>query len=135
MIKKLPWAVAGVAVLAAVLVLAMARTASAGHHPTPRPGITGAAVLPAANFGQDERLVRAYTAARAMPEVFDGLYCYCECKENFGHKSLLICFESEHGASCDICLTEAAMAAEMHANGASLDAIRQAIDARFKSGA
>jgi hypothetical protein len=67
--------------------------------------------------------------------VFDGLYCYCECKENFGHKSLLTCFESEHGASCDICLTEAAMAAEMHANGASLDAIRQAIDARFKSGA
>ena len=133
MTKRLPWMVAGVAGLAAVVVLFTARTASAGHHPTPRPGITGAAVLPASNFGQDERLVRAYTAARAMPEVFDGLYCYCQCKENFGHKSLLTCFESEHGASCDICLTEAAMAAEMHANGASLDAIRGAIDARFKS--
>jgi hypothetical protein len=133
MSKKLPWVVAGVAVLAAVLVLATARTASAGHHPTPRPGITGAAVLPASTYGQDERLVRAYTAARAMPAVFDGLYCYCQCKENFGHRSLLTCFESEHGASCDICLGEAQMAAEMHATGVSLDAIRRAIDARFGS--
>jgi hypothetical protein len=125
--------VAGVAVLAAALVLATTRAASAGHHPTPRQGITAAAVLPASAFGQDERLVRAYTAAHAMPEVFDGLYCYCQCKENFRHVSLLTCFESEHGASCDICLTEAAMAAEMHATGASLEVIRRAIDARFRS--
>jgi len=67
MAKKLPWLVAGVAVVAATAVLFTARTASAGRHPEPRPGITGAAVLPASNFGQDERLVRAYTAARAMP--------------------------------------------------------------------
>jgi hypothetical protein len=78
-------------------------------------------------------LVRAYTAAHELPQVFDGLYCYCQCRENFAHVSLLTCFESEHGASCDICLTEAAMAAELHAGGASLDAIRRAIDARFRS--
>jgi len=133
MAKKLPWVIAGVAVVAALTVMMTARTVSAGHHPEPRPGITGAAVLPASNFGQDERLVRAYTAARAIPEVFDGLYCYCQCKKNFGHRSLLTCFESEHGASCDICLGEARMAAEMHAAGASLDAIRRAIDTRFGS--
>ena len=133
MTKKLPWVVAGVAVVVALLLLATTRTASAGHHPVPRPGVTGAAVLPASTFGQDQRLVRAYAAARAMPEVFDGIYCYCQCKENFGHRSLLTCFESEHGASCDICLGEARMAAEMHAAGASLDAIRAAIDARFRS--
>ena len=131
MTRKLPWVIAGVAVVAGIAVLVTARTASAGHHPEPRPAITGAAVLPASSFGQDERLVRAYTAARAMPEVFDGLFCYCQCKENFGHRSLLTCFESEHGASCDICLGEAQMAAEMHATGASLDAIRRAIDARY----
>ena len=51
----------------------------------------------------------------------------------FRSRSLLTCFESEHGASCDICLGEARMAAEMHATGASLDAIRRAIDARFGS--
>ncbi len=133
MTKQLPWVVAAVAVLAAALLLVTGRTASAGRHPVPRAGVTGAAVLPAVRFGEDQRLVRAYTAARALPEVFDGLYCYCQCKENFGHRSLLTCFESEHGASCDICLDEAALAAEMHANGASLDAIRAAIDARFRS--
>ncbi len=77
--------------------------------------------------------MRAYTAARSMPEVFDGLYCHCQCKENFGHVSLLTCFESEHGASCDICLTEAEIAADIHGKGAALDDIRRAIDARFRS--
>ena len=133
MAKQLPWGIAGVAVVAALGVLWAARTASAGHHPQPRPGVTGAAVLAASTFGADERLVRAYTAARELPEVFDGIYCYCHCKENFGHRSLLTCFESEHGASCDICLGEAAMAADMHQRGASLAEIQRAIDARFRS--
>jgi hypothetical protein len=131
--SKLPWVIAAAAAIAAVLLLVVARPASGAHHPTPRPGITGAAVLPASTFGQDERLVRAYTAAREMPEVFDGLYCYCQCKETFRHVSLLTCFESEHGASCDICLAEAAMAADMHKKGSSLDDIRRAIDTRFRS--
>jgi hypothetical protein len=106
---------------------------SGSRHPTPRPSITGAHVLAASTFGADERLVRAYTAAREMPEVFDGLYCHCQCKENFGHVSLLTCFESEHGAACDICLTEATMAAQMHRKGSSLDEIRRAIDTQFRS--
>ena len=130
---KLPWVVAGVAVAAIAVVLVATRGGGAGHHPTPRTGVTGARVLAAATFGDDQRLVRAYEAARAMPEVFDGLYCYCHCKEDMGHVSLLTCYESEHAASCDICLGEAAMAAAMHANGASLDAIRSAIDARYRT--
>ncbi|HXY18884.1 MAG TPA: CYCXC family (seleno)protein [Gemmatimonadales bacterium] len=130
---KLPWLVAGVAVAATVVVLVATRGGGAGHHPVPRPGVTGARVLPASAFGEDERLVRAYEAARTMPELFDGLYCYCHCKEDMGHVSLLTCYESEHAASCDICLGEAAIAAQMHAAGASLDDIRRAIDARYKT--
>ncbi len=131
--SKLPWLVAGAAVVASVVIVLATRSGGVGHHPTPRPGITGAKVLPAATFGDDERLVRAYTAARTMPEVFDGLYCYCHCKEDMGHVSLLTCYESEHAASCDICLAEAQMAAELHGQGATLDDIRRAIDARFKT--
>lgn len=131
--SKLPWLVAGAAVVASVAIVLATRSGGAGHHPTPRPGITGAKVLPAATFGDDERLVRAYTAARTMPEVFDGLYCYCHCKEDMGHRSLLTCYESEHAASCDICLAEAQMAAELHGQGATIDDIRRAIDARFKT--
>ncbi len=131
--SKLPWLIAAVAVAAAAAVLLIARPAGEGHHPDPRPGVTGAKVLPASSFGEDQRLVRAYAAARAMPEVFDGIYCYCHCKEEMGHRSLLTCYESEHAASCDICLTEAAMAADLHQRGATLDDIRRAIDARFKT--
>ena len=131
--RKLPWVVAGVAVVAIVVILVATRSPGEGHHPVPRAGITGAKVLPASLFGEDQRLVRAYTAARAMPEVFDGLYCYCHCKEDMGHVSLLTCYESEHAASCDICLAEGEMAATMHAQGASLEEIRRAIDVRFKT--
>jgi hypothetical protein len=77
--------------------------------------------------------VRAYEGAREFPAVFDGLYCYCQCKENMGHRSLLTCYQSEHAASCDVCLTEGTMATQMHRQGASLDQIRQAIDAQVRS--
>lgn len=130
--SKLPWFVAGAAVVAIVAIVVGTRGAGGGH-PEPRPGITGERVLPASTFGEDERLVRAYTAARMMPAVFDGLYCYCHCKEEMKHVSLLTCYESEHAASCDICLTEATMAAQMHGEGATLEEIRRAIDARFKT--
>jgi hypothetical protein len=125
--------IAAAAVVAIGVLLLLTRGGSAAQHPVPRPGITGSRVLDPGRFGADERLVRAYTAARTIPAVFDGLYCYCQCKENFGHRSLLTCFESEHGASCDICLAEAELAYEMHGQGATLDAIRRAIDARFRS--
>ena len=131
--SKLPWIVAVVAAAATVAVLVVARPAGEGHHPDPRPGITGAKVLPASVFGADARLVRAYTAAQTLPDVFDGIYCYCHCKEEMGHRSLLTCYESEHAASCDICLAEAAMASDMHQHGATLQDIRRAIDARFKT--
>ncbi len=120
----------GSLVLVATIPLA---ACSGAHHPEPRPGVSGARVLPASEFGQDARLVQAYTAAREMPEVFDGLMCHCDCEKNFGHRSLLTCYESEHAASCDICLIEGQMAADMHRQGSSLDAIRRAIDARFIS--
>ena len=91
--SKLPWLVAGAAVVAIVAIV-VGTSGTGGRHPAPRPGITGERVLPASTWGDDERLVRAYTAARTMPEVFDGLYCYCHCKEDMRHVSLLTCFES-----------------------------------------
>ena len=122
-----------IAALAFAAIALGACSAGAGHHPMPRSDVTGARVLPASTFGEDTRLVRAYTAAREMPEVFDGLDCYCQCHANFGHRSLLTCYESEHAAACDICLTEGTMAAQMHRQGSSLDDIRRAIDAQFRT--
>jgi hypothetical protein len=124
--------VAAAAVVTTGIVLA-ACSSGAGHHPTPRADVTGSRVMSASTWGEDARLVRAYANAREFPAVFDGLYCYCVCKENMGHRSLLTCYESEHAASCDICLTEGTMAGQMHRQGKSLDDIRRAIDAQFRS--
>jgi hypothetical protein len=41
----------------------------------------------------------AYEIARTIPEVLDGLYCYCRCRDNFGHKNLLSCYVDNHAAT------------------------------------
>lgn len=41
----------------------------------------------------------AYQIARKIPEVLDGLYCYCRCRENSGHKNLLSCYVDSHAST------------------------------------
>jgi hypothetical protein len=128
---RLPWLIAGVALASIAAVVVLARPAAGARHPEPRPGITAADVLPPSTYAGYEPIVRAYEAAQQVPQVLDGLYCHCQCKEHFAHRSLLSCFQSEHGASCDICQGEARLAAEMFRQGRTLDEIRRAVDARF----
>ena len=45
------------------------------------------------------RIKRAYKIAREIPEVLDRLYCYCRCRENFGHKNLLSCYVDNHAST------------------------------------
>jgi hypothetical protein len=122
--------VAGAAGVALVAVLLATRSAGAAH-PTPRPGITAEKVLPDAAIPRNPGALEAYAAARSAPKVLDGVYCHCDCSKHSGHRSLLTCFESEHGAYCDICMGEATLAAQLAARGTSLQGIRAAIDARF----
>jgi hypothetical protein len=129
---KLPWVMAAASLVALGAILVVAAPAGA-RHPDPRSGVTGDRVLAAASFAGYDRIVRSYEAARAYPQVLDGLYCYCDCRHHFGHRSLLTCFESEHGASCDICLDEAWLAVQLYRQGRSLEEIRRAVDARFGS--
>ena len=42
---------------------------------------------------------KAYEIAREIPEVLDQLYCYCRCRENFGHKNLLTCYVDTHAST------------------------------------
>lgn len=99
-------------------------------HPEPRPGITAAAVLDPA--GVPERARRGYEAAREVPEVLDGLYCYCDCAERDGLRSLLSCFETRMPMHCGICVGEAALAHRLSREGRDLAAIRKAVDDRYK---
>jgi hypothetical protein len=122
--------IAGGAAVGLGIVLLAGRS-RVSHHPEPRPGVTAISVLPPAVVPHVPQAAEAYAAARSVPGLLDGLYCHCHCRENANHRSLLTCFESEHGAYCDICMGEAMLAAQMAAGGSSLGQIRQAIDARF----
>jgi len=75
----------------------------------------------------------AYAAARNAAATLDGVYCYCDCSKNAGHRSLLTCFETDHGAYCDVCMGEAMVANGMAQQGRSLEEIRTAIDLQFGS--
>ncbi len=129
--SKTPWVVAGAAAIVLAAVLFSARPAVGGTHPDPRPGVTAERVLTDAAIPHTPGAAEAYAAARAAAGMLDGVYCHCDCSKHAGHRSLLTCFETEHGAYCDICMGEAMMTAQMAARGTSLKEIRAAIDARF----
>ena len=134
--SKLPWVVGGAAVVGLVVVMTMNSApagASAIIHPDPRPGITAERVLPPGMVPVGAGTLEAYEAARRAPQVLDGIYCHCDCSKSIGHRSLLTCFETDHGAYCDICMGEAMMAAKMAGSRNSLKEIRKAIDAQFGS--
>jgi len=102
------------------------------HHPRPRTGVTAERVRPAAEM--PERAREPYTIAARIPGLLDGLYCHCECHEREGKRSLLECFEDDMASTCGICQSQVRMAAELHAEGKSLDEIRAAVDQRFGGG-
>jgi hypothetical protein len=130
---KVPGWIYGLLLILAIVVLwriVGPRNAVAAH-PEPRAGITADKLVSAQRYASDQRIARVYAMAARIPNVLDGLYCHCECSKHAGHRSLLTCFESDHGAMCDVCLGEAEIAFRMSQEGKSLDEIRSAIDARF----
>jgi hypothetical protein len=131
--RAVPWLIAGAAVAGLGVVLLLGRAEGGSHHPDPRPGVTAVSVLPPVAVPRTPGAAEAYAAARNAPAILDGLYCHCHCRENAGHRSLLTCFESDHGAYCDICMGEAMLAVQLAGQGSSLNQIRRAIDAQFGS--
>ena len=123
------WLIAGAVVVALSLVVVPDASA---HHPDPRPTVTKADVKSASDYRAYPRVAGVYRQASAIPQVLDGLYCYCQCSEHSGHYSLLDCFRSDHAAGCDICLSEAATAYRMSQDGQTLDEIRDEVDRLFQ---
>jgi len=101
-------------------------------HPTPRPGITAANVLPDSALVDYPDCKSAFDAIRAIPQVVDGIRCNCGCADLPGFYSLLSCYEGAGMARmCPICQGQGRLAARMHTAGKTLDEIRAAIDARY----
>lgn len=124
--------VGGVAAFLVVLSFAAGvRRGSGADHPTPRDMDHAGHLMPASAFGQYPRVAETYQMVAAVPQLVDGLYCYCRCAEHSGHYSLLDCFASDHAARCDVCLSEGTIAYRMAREGHDLKAIRAEIDDRF----
>ncbi|HEX6309337.1 MAG TPA: CYCXC family (seleno)protein [Longimicrobiales bacterium] len=121
------YTVVALGVVVVLLGLVSTRQANAGH-PEPRTDLSNVTVAPAARYAQWPRIARVYEMAAEVPQVLDGLYCHCDCSKHSGHRSLLACFQDDHGADCDVCLHEATLAHGMTSEGRSLKEIRRAID-------
>ena len=138
--SRLPWILGGLGFLAVVTLAAAVYNREyrllSGHAPIVEPtGRSDAgAVLDPLRFTAP-RQREAYAAAREIPAVLNQLYCWCGCKKHSVHRSLLECFESEHGANCDICTGEAVLALAMVRKGVTdIRAIQDAIDASWAHG-
>lgn len=135
--NKAPIFIMGGSVLAALLVVALVAGprggSGQGHHPTPRADAAQLEMVPAARYASTPGIAEVYQMAAEIPDVLDGIFCYCYCHDNFAHYSLLDCFRSDHGAGCDVCLQEAMLAYRMNQQGNSLNQIRQAVDQQFST--
>lgn len=123
----------GVVIMAVVVLgLALVSTRAANAHPEPRAGLTAQHVADASRYAEYPRIAQIYEMAAEIPDVLDGIYCHCDCSKHSGHRSLLTCFQDDHGAACDVCLTEAELAYRMTKEGSALKEIRKAVDALYQ---
>ncbi len=76
----------------------------------------------------------AYLVAQSHPELLAQLDCYCGCEQHEGHKNLLDCFRTNHGATCATCTGEAVTAGQLYANGTPVDQIRTVLRERYGHG-
>ncbi len=132
--SALPWVITGVAAASIVAVMATGGRRGKPSHPEPRPRAAslGESVMPAGFFADNPRAQRTYQMARQIPGMLDAVYCNCHCKEELGHRSLLTCFQSQHGSGCDVCLGEAELVYRLQTQGRNLKEIRQQIDLAFQ---
>jgi hypothetical protein len=70
----------------------------------------------------------AYILAARVKKVLYQQPCYCHCDRSQGHKSLLDCFASKHGAGCGVCMQEAIYSYEQSHKGKTAAEIRAGIE-------
>lgn len=67
------------------------------YHESAEAGQPFPELMPVARYRDYPVIARAYEAAHRIPGVLAQQPCFCYC-DKFGHKSLLDCFASDHGA-------------------------------------
>jgi hypothetical protein len=73
----------------------------------------------------------AYLVAQQHPDLLAQMDCYCGCEQHEGHKNLLDCFRTNHGATCATCTGEAVTAGQLSENGTPVEQIREILHQRY----
>lgn len=102
-----------------------------GEHPTPRPNIDASKVLKKEDLADHPDVIPLFDGVREIPQVVDGIRCYCGCAERPESYSLLSCYEDGMAKHCYVCQGEGKLVARLHGEGKSLEEIRAAIDLEF----
>jgi len=68
-----------------------------------------------------------YLLASRVDKVIYQQPCYCHCDKGHGHTSLRSCFESMHGAYCNVCMAEAVYTYQQNKKGKTAAEIRSGI--------
>jgi len=100
-------------------------------HPEPRPDVTPEHVLAEDKLPDKKNVREAFQFARSYPQIFDGIYCPCECSDSMHHRSLLACFESTQPIGCWGCKDAASFIGPMARDGKSLAEIREAVVKKY----
>src|SRR3954462_13661965 len=103
------------------------------HSAPPARGEKLAAILrpdQVSGSGIGEQQKHVYLLASRADKALYQQPCYCHCDKGHGHTSLRSCFESMHGAYCNICMKEAVYAYQQTKKGKTATQIRQGIMAK-----
>ena len=116
---------------------------SRGSHPMmwggPRPaaGVERAAPEGFTLDGMSSDMVAHYEHARANPEVYTQVPCFCGCQDMLGHRNLEDCFVTpdgaweSHAAGCQVCIDESRMVMRMMGRGMGPQMMRGRIVGEF----
>lgn len=77
------------------------------------------------------KTARSYNIARENRELLDSIFCYCNCKKAFGHKSLLSCYVDSHAVNCKICRDQTFYAYSLYQKGNDIAQVRMEVDKKF----
>jgi len=105
----------------------------AGMSSTQPPPAPDAPVLTAAQL-VNPAAATVYSQAAQITDRLSKMYCYCECHELHGHRSLLTCFQTNHAEECGICLREADQAYRDWKDGKPVHASQHAADVAYHRG-
>lgn len=106
------------------------RTLPVANRDAPRMSANGITLDPKLFVGP---VRKAYTVAEQNPMLLAQLDCYCGCFKTDGHKSLLDCYRSRHGATCQICTNEVLEASRLFDGGMAPEQIKEALRREYQT--